>query len=95
MADTAPILDSDLDALSRDPLLAEVKKLRAVIRAHRDASGHALCWYQPQLWSLLPEQVEPSPATVPDWPQFMRGCVSYRASLDSQCPNAPRTDEEF
>jgi len=88
-------MDADLDSLSRDALLAEVKKLRAAIRAHRDSSGHALCWYHPQLWSLLPEQVEPTPASVPDWPQFMRGCVSYRASLDSQYPNAPRTNEEF
>jgi len=88
-------MDADLDALSRDALLVEVKKLRAAIRAHRDASGHALCWYQPQLWSLLPEQSAPAPASVPDWAQFMRGCVNYRASLDNQCPNAPRTAAEF
>jgi len=88
-------MDSDLDALSRDALVAEVKKLRVAIRAHRDSSGHGLCWYHPQLWSLLPERVETVPASVPDWPQFMRGCVSYRASLDTRCPDAPRTDEEF
>jgi len=76
-------MDSDLDVLSREALLAEVKKLRAAIRRHRDSSGHALCWYHPQLWSLLPEQVEPSPASVPDWPQFMRGCVNYST------PSAP------
>jgi hypothetical protein len=37
----------------------------------------------PDLWSTLPEQVEPSVA-VPPWPQFMRGCVAYRASLDEE-----------
>ena len=39
-------MDTDLDALSRDQLLAEVKKLRAGIRAHRDATGHDLAWPQ-------------------------------------------------
>ena len=32
---------------------------------------------------------------VPAWPQFMRGCVSYRQSLDEQALDAPRTDQEF
>lgn len=32
---------------------------------------------------------------VPDWPQFMRGCVRYRASLDDEQPDAPRSDAEF
>jgi len=26
---------------------------------------------------------------VPDWPEFMRGCVKYRQSLDKQPPRAP------
>lgn len=39
-------MDTDLDALTRDQLLAEVKKLRAGIRAHRDATGHDLAWPQ-------------------------------------------------
>jgi hypothetical protein len=32
---------------------------------------------------------------VPAWPQFMRGCVRYRQSLDDQLPDAPRSDAEF
>jgi hypothetical protein len=32
---------------------------------------------------------------VPDWPQFLRGCVRYRQSLDEQQPDAPRTTEEY
>lgn len=87
-------MDQDLHALSREELLAEVQKLRAGIRAHRDCSGHDLCWYHPQLWALLPEHKEHLPQ-VPDWPQFMRGCVAYRASLDAQCPHAPRVAREF
>jgi hypothetical protein len=87
-------MDNDLETMSREQLILEVQKLRAGIRAHRDQSGHDLCWYQPALWSLLPEQAEHTPA-VPDWPQFMRGCVRYRQSLDEQCPQAPRSDDEF
>ena len=71
-----------------------MKRLRAAIRAHRDASGHDLCWHHPRLWGLLPEKVDPAIA-VPEWPQFMRGCIRYRASLDEQRPEAPRVQEEF
>jgi hypothetical protein len=87
-------MDEDLDSLSRDELLAEVKKLRAAIREHRDSSGHELCWHHPKLWSLLPERVDPEIA-VPEWPQFLRGCIRYRQSLDEQLPGAPRISEEF
>jgi hypothetical protein len=87
-------MDSDLDAMSREELMAEVKKLRAAIRAHRDSTAHELCWHHPKLWGLLPERTDPLP-TVPAWPQFLRGCVRYRESLDQQAPKAPKTDEEL
>ena len=86
-------MDHDLDAMSRDDLLSEVRRLRAGIRAHRDASGHELCWHHPALWGLLPEKVAPRTA-VPNWDRFMRGCVAYRASLDAQAADAPRTDDD-
>ncbi|NJL07807.1 MAG: hypothetical protein HC900_05750 [Methylacidiphilales bacterium] len=87
-------MDDDLDNLDRDALIAEVKRLRAGIRRHRDSSGHDLCWHHPQLWGLLPEPIEPDVA-VPPWPKFMRGCVAYRASLDSELPDAPVADVDF
>jgi hypothetical protein len=87
-------LDEDLVSLSREQLMVEVRRLRAAIRAHRDASGHDLCWHHPQLWSLLPEKLSPQIA-VPAWPQFLRGCIRYRQSLDAQAPQAPRTQSEF
>lgn len=87
-------MDDDIAAFSREELMAEVKKLRAGIRAHRDSTGHELCWHHPDLWALLPDRVEPA-ISVPDWPQFMRGCVRYRQSLDAQRPDAPRLQEEF
>jgi hypothetical protein len=86
--------DSDLDAMDQAALLAAAKAMRAAIREHRDSTGHDLCWYHPDLWNLLPDAKAARPV-VPDWPQFMRGCVRYRASLDTQLQCAPRTDREF
>ena len=87
-------MDEDLAALDRDTLVAEVQKLRAGIRRHRDSSGQGLCWHHPHLWNLLPERTTPEVA-VPPWPNFLRGCVKYRESLDTQLPDAPREPSEF
>lgn len=87
-------MDADLTVMSREQLQAEAQKLRDGIRAHRDSTGHELCWHQPKLWGLLPEKTDPVP-TVPEWPRFLEGCVKYRASLDAQAPEAPRTKERF
>jgi hypothetical protein len=87
-------MDDDLEGLDRPALVAEIKRLRDGIRQHRDSSGHELCWHHPQLWGLLPEKTDPLPE-VPAWPQFLRGCLRYRESLDRQLASAPRTDREF
>jgi len=87
-------MDDDLLQMSGDELIAEVRKLRAGIRKHRDSSGNDLCWHHPDLWGLLPEKTDPVPS-VPKWPQFIRGCIRYRESLDAQAPDARRTVEEF
>ncbi len=87
-------MDQDLDTMTRAQLLAEVKKLRAAIREHRDSWGHDLCWYHPGLWGCLPEQTDPVP-DVPTWPQFMQGCVTFRRSLDVQLAQAARVDISF
>jgi hypothetical protein len=87
-------MDTDLDAMTREQLIAEVRKLREGIRAHRDSSGHELCWHHPALWSLLPEKTDPLPE-VPEWPLFMQGCIRYRQSLDAQLPDAPRIKRPY
>lgn len=86
--------DEDLAQRTRDELLAEVIKLRAGIRRHRDSTRHELCWHHPQLWELLPEKIDPDLA-VPTWPQFLRGCLRYRESLDAQLPDSPRVTDEY
>lgn len=87
-------MDHDLEQLSREELIAEIVRLRNGIRRHRDSSGHELCWHHPDLWGLLPEKSDPLPI-VPEWPQFLRGCLRYRESLDAQLPTAKRTAKEF
>jgi len=87
-------MDDDLAAMSRERLIDEVRRLRQGIRAHRDTTGHNLCWHHPELWALLPEKTDPLPA-VPVWPEFLRGCLAYRQSLDRELPNAPRTTEPY
>jgi hypothetical protein len=73
--------DEDLPSFTREQLVAEVIKLREGIRKHRDSTGHDLCWHHPALWGLLPEKTDPLPK-VPEWPEFMQGCVRYRQSLE-------------
>jgi hypothetical protein len=87
-------MDADLDQMSRAELVVEARRLRDEIRKHRDASMHDLCWHHPTLWSLLPEGAESMPV-VPAWPEFMRGCVRYRQSLDEQLPEAPRNSDPY
>ena len=86
-------MDDDLESLSRPELVAEIKRLRAGIRTHRDSTGHELCWHHPDLWNLLPEKVVPEVA-IPPWPKFLRGCLRYRESLERELPNAPIHDLE-
>jgi hypothetical protein len=62
--------------MAREELIAEARGMCPGIRAHRDSTGHALCWHHPARWSLLPETTDPLP-TVPTWPEFLRGCLRY------------------
>jgi hypothetical protein len=87
-------MDEDLEPMSREQLVEEIKKLRQGIREHRDSSLQELCWHHPALWGLLPEKTDPIPV-VPEWPQFMQGCIRYRQSLDEQASHAPRSKEPY
>jgi hypothetical protein len=83
------VMDEDVNQMSTDELVEEVKKLRTGIREHRDSTGQELCWHHPKLWSLLPEKIDPQIA-IPAWPEFMQGCVKYRQSLDQQNSKSER-----
>ena len=87
-------MDHDPEQMTREELVAQVRKLRNGIREHRDSTKHALCWHHPALWGLLPEKTDPLP-TVPAWPEFLEGCLQYRRSLDEQLPNAPRKSDLY
>ena len=87
-------MDDDLERMTHEELVAEVLRLRQGIRRHRDSQTHELCWHHPALWGLLPEKTDPIPI-VPAWPQFMRGCIKYRESLDTQASDAVRTHQEY
>jgi hypothetical protein len=87
-------MDDDLEELTREQLVLEARRLRDGIRRHRDSTLQDLCWHHPQLWGLLPERSDPIPV-VPEWPQFMEGCIKYRRSLDEQAPAAPRSSERY
>ncbi len=87
-------LDSDLDAMDRAALLVAARAMRGAIRAHRDSKGHDLCLHHPQMWALLPDPPKGG-QVVPDWPQFMRGCIACRSALERELPGATRTREEF
>lgn len=87
-------MDEDLDRMTRAELIAEARKLRQGIRQHRDCRLHELCWHHPALWGLLPEKTDPIPV-VPEWAEFIQGCVRYRQSLDEQAPNAPRSNQPY
>jgi len=87
-------MDNDLEHMTKDELVAEIRRLREGIREHRDSTKHELCWHHPALWGLLPEKTDPIPV-VPEWPEFLEGCLHYRRSLDKQVPQAKRTNEPY
>jgi prolyl oligopeptidase family protein len=41
--------DEDLDQMTREELILEVKRLRQGIREHRDSTRHEFCWHHPSL----------------------------------------------
>ena len=87
-------MDDDLERMSREELIAEARRLRQGIRAHRDSTEQRALLAPPRLWGLLPERQDPLPA-VPEWPAFLRGCIRYRQSLDRDLPGEPRTSREY
>lgn len=78
--------DQDVEFMYRSQLKDEVRKLRTALRTIRDRTGHDLCWFNPEIWELLPEKIQPHPQ-VPDWCEFMHECANFRKSLEATLQN--------
>lgn len=72
--------DEDVEFMDRRELKAEVRKLRNVIRNDMNNSGHDLCHYRPELWSVLPDYQDVKPKIPPFW-EWMWRCFIYRKNL--------------
>ena len=65
-------MDDDLKQMSREQLIAEVKKLRQGIRKHRDSTDHEICAGTIRRYGRSCRRSRTPLPSVPDWPQFMR-----------------------
>ncbi len=80
--------DRDIDHLYREDLKDalqaarnRIKVLEDAIRADHAARSHALCWYRPELWSLVPG-LEGANREVPPKDEFTAFCAIFNDSLD-------------
>ncbi|WP_207765313.1 hypothetical protein [Solitalea longa] len=73
-------MDENLQQMNKDELVKEVIKLRMGISEHCDSIGQNLCWHHPKLLSLLPEKIDPK-ISVPEWSEFMKGCINIESRL--------------
>jgi hypothetical protein len=71
-------LDEDLDKMSDEELKSEVKKLRSVIRYHKDQKGDDRCWVDDiRLYEALPEGSVGYDSTLPPEDVFMANCKKF------------------
>jgi hypothetical protein len=74
-------MDNDLLSMSPEQLLAEVEKLREVIRYHRDCKGHDRCWLDDlKLYQTLPEGAAGYDGSLPPKKEFLANCREYYKS---------------
>jgi hypothetical protein len=84
--------DSDLEALNRDQLVAEVKRLRAGIRTHRDSTGHDLAPSRSLGTAARTGRARSGRTALAE---ILRGCLRYREALERELPDAPKADFEY
>jgi ribosomal protein S18 acetylase RimI-like enzyme len=69
--------EAELDKLDRQELQAEVLRLRAAIRQHRNEQMHNRCWLDDQrLYRALPEK-DDGDQRLPDRAAFLANCERY------------------
>lgn len=76
-------MNLDLELMTKEQLKEETIKLRKTLRELRDRNGHDLCWYNPEIWEVLPEKIQPNPE-VPEWCEFIKQCSEFRRKFDLQ-----------
>jgi hypothetical protein len=72
------MIDNDLETMSLEELKAEVKKLRTVIRYHKDQKGDDRCWVDDiRLYEALPEGPVGFDSTLPPEEVFLENCKRF------------------
>ena len=72
------MIDDDLDSMSVYSLKEEVKKLRNIIRYHRDQKGDDRCWVDDiRLYETLPEGSVGYESTLPSEEVFLSNCKKF------------------
>ncbi len=75
-------MDQDLLQMNIGQLCKEVMKLRNALRDLRDQQNHDMCWFNPEIFEILPEGKEKDKTTmVPPACQFIENCAIYRQTL--------------
>ena len=71
-------MNNDLETMSLEELKEETKKLRAVIRYHRDQKGDDRCWVDDlRLYEMLPEGSVGYDSTLPTEEVFLENCKRF------------------
>jgi hypothetical protein len=74
-------MDEDILSWNREELIAEVVRLRTGIRAHRDSSGHDLCWHHSKALG---------PASRTDSEEYRGPCLASVFARLRQIPGGTR-----
>ena len=72
------MINDDLEAMSLEELKEETKRLRAVIRYHRDQKGDDRCWVDDlRLYEALPEGADGHDSALPTEEVFLENCKRF------------------
>lgn len=93
-------MDSDVLNKTTEELQEEVRKWRALVRAHRGERGHNRCWFDDiELYKNLPEGLPEEIQKIfalPDFEEWKKACAVF--CLDYWChrqpPAAQKQEEE-
>lgn len=76
-------LHSSVVSVHLNELLQYVKNLENAIRSNRDAKGHNRCWYEREMYKLLPEH-KGVDYELPSKEEFLKECEKYYHSCKKQ-----------